>query len=262
MTEYPERQVSRSAGWSRRVGAFSLVLLLTGWTGHHFGLTETPAFLWVLALAALLAALALLLAGLAFSRLWKFGDEGGRDLTVGALLAALVLVPYGFVAWRVATLPALHDISTDQDAPPAFDVSARMAGMNVPVPPTPGEIRLQGQAYPLVTGHRYDLPLDEALDAVETVVKGQGWQVVGPLPAADDGQDEVTITALARSFVLDLPVDVAVRVAADENSTLVDMRSASRYGRHDLGDNAARIVAFFDALDREVAGRTGTAPDQ
>ena len=52
------------------------------------------------------------------------------------------------------------------------------------------------------------------------------------------------------------------RLAADEDSTLVDMRSASRYGRHDLGDNAARIVAFFDALDREVAGRTGTAPDQ
>lgn len=262
MTEYPERQVSRAAGWSRRVGAFSLVLLLTDWTGHHFGLTETPAFLWVLALVALLAALALLLAGFAFSRLWKFGDEGGRALTAGALLAALVLAPYGVVAWRVASLPALSDISTDQDDPPALAAVARGAGMNVPAVPTPGESRLQSQAYPLMVGHRYDLPFDEALDAVEAVVKAQGWQMEGPLPAAGDAPDEVTVTALARSFVLDLPVDVAIRLAADEDSTLVDMRSAWRYGRHDLGDNAARIAAFFDALDREVAGRIGTAPDQ
>ncbi|MGP2491668.1 DUF1499 domain-containing protein [Mesorhizobium sp. PUT5] len=262
MTEYPERRVSRSGRWSRRVGAFSLVLLLTVWTGHHFGLTETPAFLWVLALVALLAALALLLAGLAFSRLWKFGDEGGRDLTVGVLLAALVLVPYGFIGWRVATLPALSDISTDQDDPPVLDLDTRTDGMNALVPPTPGEKRLQGQAYPLVIGHRYDLPFDEALDAVETVVKEQRWQANAPLPPTDDVRDEVTIAALARSFILDLPADVAVRVVTDGDSTLVDMRSASRYGRHDLGDNAARIVAFFDALDREVAGRIGTAPDQ
>ena len=69
----------------------------------------------------------------------------------------------------------------------------------------------------------------------------------------------MTIGALARSFVLDLPVDVAVRITADEDSTLVDMRSASRYGRHDLGDNARRIAAFLAALDAEVAGQAGAA---
>ncbi len=222
MTEYPERQVSRSAGWSRRVGAFSLVLLLTGWTGHHFGLTETPAFLWVLALAALLAALALLLAGLAFSRLWKFGDEGGRDLTVGALLAALVLVPYGFVAWRVATLPALHDISTDQDVPPAFDLSARMAGMNVPVPPTREKFRLQGRL-PLVTGHRYDLPLGRSPRCRGDRGEGAGLAGHRPLPAGRRA-GQVTITALA----------------ADRADLPWTWRSASRPREFDAGRPCAR----------------------
>ena len=38
------------------------------------------------------------------------------------------------------------------------------------------------------------------------------------------------------------------------------MRSASRYGRHDLGDNAARIAGFLTALDAAVAGAAGPAP--
>ena len=37
------------------------------------------------------------------------------------------------------------------------------------------------------------------------------------------------------------------------------MRSASRYGRHDLGDNAARIAGFLTELDQEIADQAGTA---
>ncbi|TIS98370.1 MAG: DUF1499 domain-containing protein, partial [Mesorhizobium sp.] len=83
MVSIPERQTSKAASWSRRTAAFSAVLLLTNFVGHRFGLVQTPVFLWVLGIVALLAALALLFAGLAFARLWNFGDRGGRDLTVG-----------------------------------------------------------------------------------------------------------------------------------------------------------------------------------
>ena len=244
------------------MGAFSAVLLATAWIGHHYDLVETQAFLWVLAFVALLAALALLFAGLAFSRLWNFGDRGGRDLTVGALIAALVLVPYGAAAYRVAVYPSLRDVSTDLDDPPALDATTRTAGMNALIPPTPGERRQQTEAYPLVTGHSYDLPFDEVVDAVKTVLARRGWKPVGPLPAADDAQSEVTIDALARSFALELPVDVAIRVSGDDSSAYVDMRSASRYGRHDLGDNAERITEFLAELDQEVAGQIGTAAAQ
>ena len=70
----------------------------------------------------------------------------------------------------------------------------------------------------------------------------------------------MTINALARSFILSLPADVAIRVTDDGDAVIVDMRSASRYGRYDLGDNAARIVDFLAELDQEVAGQVGTAP--
>ena len=85
------------------------------------------------------------------------------------------------------------------------------------------------------------------------------WQLTAPYPVTD-GQDEVTISAVARSFVVGLPADVAIRVSNDGDTIVVDMRSASRYGRYDLGDNAARIVEFLAELDQEVAGQVGPAP--
>ncbi|WP_192183688.1 DUF1499 domain-containing protein [Mesorhizobium amorphae] len=259
MVSIPERQTSRAAGWSRGTAAFSLVLLLTVLVGHRFDLVETPVFLWVLAIVALLAAFALLFAGLAFSRLWNFGDRGGRDLSVGALLALLVLAPYGAAAYWATISPPLSDISTDFDDPPAIDTSDRTKGMNVLSTPTPGEQSLQGDAYPLVTSRSYNLPFETVVDAVETVLDRRDWQLQAPYPETD-GQSEVTINALAKSFVLSLPADVAIRVTDDGDTVVVDMRSASRYGQYDLGDNAARIVEFLGELDQEVAGQVGAAP--
>ncbi|TIP74951.1 MAG: DUF1499 domain-containing protein [Mesorhizobium sp.] len=259
--EIPERQTSRAAGWSRRTGAFSAVLLLTVLIGHRYELVETPAFLWVLGIVALLAAFALLFAGIAFSRLWSFGDRGGRDLTVGTVLALLVLAPFGIAAYWAATYPTLRDISTDLDDPPMLDTSTRTGDMNALSPPTPGERRLQTETYPLVTGRSYNLPFDRVLEAVETVLDRRDWQLTAPFPRAI-GQSEVTINALAKSFIHSLPADVAIRVTDDGDAVIVDMRSASRYGRYDLGDNAVRIVDFLAELDQQVAGQVGTAPAQ
>jgi uncharacterized protein (DUF1499 family) len=83
------------------------------------------------------------------------------------------------------------------------------------------------------------------------------------MPALDDGElREMLVTATATSFVLELPVDVAIRVTGDGETSFVDMRSASRYGRHDLGDNADRIVRFLRELDQEVTGQTGIEQGQ
>jgi uncharacterized protein (DUF1499 family) len=259
MNAYPEPRRSRTAGWSRRFAAFSAVLLITAWLGHHFGLTETVAFLWVLAIVVVLAAMALLLAGFAFARLWSLGERGGRDIVIAVLIAALVLAPFGVIAYWAAAYPPLRDVSTDlDDLPDLAPANETGIGTNQRVAPTPGERQLQQQSYPLVAGRRYDLPFSETVDAVETVVKRQGWRLEGPLPVVADGQTEVTIHALASSVLLDLPSDIAIRVRDDDDSTFVDMRSASRYGRLDLGDNAARIVSFLTELDQEIAAQAGT----
>ena len=55
------------------------------------------------------------------------------------------------------------------------------------------------------------------------------------------------IEATARSFWMGFIDDIAILVAAGSGSR-IDMRSASRLGRSDLGVNAARIRAYFAAL--------------
>ena len=79
-----------------------------------------------------------------------------------------------------------------------------------------------------------------------------------PVPPTDGGDG--MIEALARTAILAFPVDVSIRITDEGETSYVDMRSASRYGRHDLGDNAARIAGFLTALDAAVAGAAGPAP--
>jgi Protein of unknown function (DUF1499) len=47
--------------------------------------------------------------------------------------------------------------------------------------------------------------------------------------------------------------DVVVRIRPAREGARVDVRSASRYGRSDLGVNAARIRALIEDID-DVAG--------
>jgi hypothetical protein len=131
--------------------------------------------------------------------------------------------------------------------------------MNPLVAPTPGQKRLQLEAYPLVTGRRYDMAFERVLETVLGMVEGRGWRVVSP-PAPPGRRVEVTIEAVARSRILTFPVDIAIRLTDEGPSTFVDMRSASRYGPHDLGDNAARIAEFLGELDGHISALAGVVP--
>jgi hypothetical protein len=46
--------------------------------------------------------------------------------------------------------------------------------------------------------------------------------------------------------------DVVVRIRGDGEGSRIDVRSASRYGYHDLGGNAARVRALLDDIDEAV----------
>lgn len=261
MAAYLEERTSKAAVWSRRLASFSAVLFIVSGLAHRYALLETVAFLVVLGIVALLAALALLLVAYALPSVWNNGDRGGRDLTFGALVALLVLVPFLLSGYRAFKYPELNDISTDLDDLPALTLAAktRTPGMNPLTEPTPAQRKLQMEKYPDLTGRRYNLSLDNTLDAVETVLSHTDWKLYGPMhPNGDEG--EVSIEALAYTTLLAFPIDVSIRLIDEGDTTYVDMRSASRYGRHDLGDNAARIDSFLKELDTEVATRLGEAP--
>jgi hypothetical protein len=71
-------------------------------------------------------------------------------------------------------------------------------------------------------------------------------------PANPVPDDQVTLDLLASTPVFGFIDEVSVRMRATPGGTLVDMRSASRSGLHDLGQNARRIRGFFKELDRTL----------
>ena len=81
-----------------------------------------------------------------------------------------------------------------------------------------------------------------------------------------EGESEIVIEMTAYTTIFAFPVDVGVRVVDEDAAIYVDMRSVSRWGKHDLGDNAARIESFLTRLDAMVktdpigAGSAQTGP--
>ena len=96
-------------------------------------------------------------------------------------------------------------------------------------------------------GRTYAVPFEQVWTATVMVVRGRrGWTVLH----TDD--IEGVLRAEVRT-ALGFTHDVQIRVGLDANGqTRVDLVSASRVGRGDLGKNARRIGRFLRTLDREL----------
>ena len=57
---------------------------------------------------------------------------------------------------------------------------------------------------------------------------------------------------MARTPILGFRDDVVVRIRPDPDGARIDIRSTSRYGRHDFGTNAARVRSLSEAIDDAV----------
>ena len=87
-------------------------------------------------------------------------------------------------------------------------------------------------------------------------------ELVQVLPAMGPPLDEAVMEARASTLIFGFVDDVALRLRATDDGTEVDMRSASRFGVHDLGQNARRISGFFAALDAILQPEPGAAVTQ
>ncbi|WP_028035541.1 DUF1499 domain-containing protein [Chelativorans sp. J32] len=256
-----EQRASSAAPWARWLGSFTVVLFLTAALSHRFRLIDTPPFLWLLGLCFLLAVIGLLVSALAFTQMWRRGVSGITDATLGALLSLGALVPYGVSAYHSFANPPLSDISTDPTRPPPlqFAAAVRLLPMNAVADPTQQTISLQQKAYPELSGKLYEQPRENVVEQVVALMEDRGWEVVSPARPADAvSSQNVVIEAVAYSYLLGFPSDVSVRIEDRGEATYVDMRSASRYGRHDLGENATRIQRFLSDLDSRI--RAQAAP--
>ena len=69
--------------------------------------------------------------------------------------------------------------------------------------------------------------------------------------------DDIFIEILERTLIFGYENDVVIRIISEDQNTLVDVRSSSRWGRHDFGYNARLIESILTQLDTALLGIAG-----
>lgn len=139
----------------------------------------------------------------------------------------------------------IHDISTDTQDPPAFRaaLARRKAGHNSVVYGGKALAAAQKAAYPDIIPQIIESPEEQAFERALQAAREMGWEIV----AADAAKGFIEATA---STSLGFRDDVVIRVRPEAGLSRVDVRSASRVGKSDLGANARCIRAYFRRLGR------------
>ena len=250
-----EQPPSRLAIWSRRIALFSFVATFIAIVVVRSGALEIVPALSTLGGALALAMLAILLAFGAAVSIWKDG-VGGIGEAVTGLLIGLVLIAYPlYVGVKAYKLPAIYDITTDPIDPPRFDAIARLRPRDANPVTYAGLYTAEQQrtAYSDIEPDMTSVSPQEAYDAAMKVITKRKWHVVDARPPQGTAPRDGLIEAIARTPILGFRDDVAVRVRATHEGARIDVRSASRYGRHDLGANAARVRALIEDIDDVLA---------
>jgi uncharacterized protein (DUF1499 family) len=259
-----EQPTSRLAIWSRRIALFALVATVIAIIVVRSGALEIVPALSTLGGALALAMLAILLAFGAAVSIWKDG-VGGIGEAVTGLLIGLVLIAYPlYVGVKAYKLPAIYDITTDPIDPPRFDAIARLRPRDANPVAYAGLYTAEQQrtAYSDIEPDVTNVSAQEAYNAVMKVITKRKWHVVDARPPQGTAPRDGLIEAIARTPILGFRDDVAVRVRATQEGARIDIRSASRYGRHDLGTNAARVRALIEDIDDMLATPAKEKPEK
>ncbi len=249
-----DEPVSRLATWSSRLAIFALVVAALSVIILRASLLEIGPALTTVAAALVCAGLAILLALLAFIAIWRQGLTGlGRALLGLALGSALLVYP-AYLAQRAYRYPAIYDVTTDPANPPRFiALAAQRPKDRVAYPASAAP--LQRVAYPDIVPLELTLPLRSSYAVVVGVLNKRKWSFIESAPPAANRR-EATIETTVRTPLMGFRDDVVIRISAVNGGSRIDLRSASRFGSHDLGANASRLRSLLEDIDEA----SGNAP--
>ena len=240
------------AKWLVRIGFVLAVLcvlaaMLSG-VGYRFELWGFMAGFGIIKWAFQLGIVALVLSivGLAIP-----SRRTGATMVMG-LLGIIIGGTAVYVPWNwkqtLDAYPYIHDITTDLNDPPAFVVVASVRGEgDHPVSYDGAEVGAQQrEAYPELKPLMVSADAATVFAAAKKVVDSMGMELV------DASESDLRIEATQTSRFYGFKDDIVVRIVALPDATRVDVRSKSRVGRSDIGQNAKRIKSYLAKLEAEL----------
>jgi uncharacterized protein (DUF1499 family) len=250
-----DQPTSRLAIWARRCALFSLAATLLAIIIMRSGLLEIEPALATFAGALLFAVFGIVLALGSFVVIWKDGIAGAGAAFAAVAIGIFLLAYPAYLGARAYRLPMINDITTDALDAPRFDVIARLRPIGTVAYAGPSAAQLQRAAYPDIEPLMVSATPQIAYESATAVIAKRKWRVVVDR-APQAGRREGQIEAVARTPIMGFRDDVVVRIRPDREGARIDVRSASRYGKHDLGANASRIRSLLEDIDDMVSVRT------
>jgi len=212
---------TRSDAWSWKVGL--LLFIFAGWIG----------IVAAIASAVLVAA----------SMVPRWRRQPWMPV-VSLCLALVAVAPPLIFRAHAKQVPPIHDVTTDSEDPPQF-VALHAEREKSPNGFAYGGARVAAQqhaAYPDIKPLEVSTPPREELQHAIDAARAMGWEVV----ASDAQSGRIEATARTRWF--GFSDDIVVRIRPQGTGSRVDVRSASRVGRSDVGANAARVREYLGRL--------------
>jgi hypothetical protein len=260
---YQMEPVSRLASWARALAIFAAIAAVASTLLVRFDFLEVRPAVATFFGALALAGLSILLALAGFAAIWQNGSRGMSRILLALLIDALILAYPSFLGWQYRSLPAIHDITTDAIDPPKFETLARLRtgdGANTAVYAGLYSAELQRAAYPNLETVQVDLPVQRAYEITLNLVNRRKWRLVDARPPQLPRR-EGHIEAVARTAVMGLPEDLAIRILPDGDGARIDIRSASRFFESDLGSNAARIAKLAEDISNAAENAPTPKPE-
>ncbi len=216
--------------------------------GARFDLWSYKIAFSLLAGCALTAAIVLALAGFGLvSAIKQKNQKAQHRSTLVVLILIVPLATLFYHGFKASQVPAIHDITTDTIKPPQFEkvVSIRPEGTNS-LEIDQDVIALQKQHYPDLASIQLMDSKQKIMEKTQSLFAELGWETLSV------NEEKGLLEAADTSFWFGFVDDVVVRVQELEpGKCLVDVRSASRVGKSDLGKNAQRIKIFLQMLTQE-----------
>lgn len=226
----------------------ALLVLAAGPAGTHWGLWRPlTGFILFMGAAVVGGVLGLILS---LAGLWAArGAKAGSGAAKSALLLSLAMLAVIVAAVAMGSrVPAIHDIATDMEDPPAFEQAVHMPanrGRDLAYPHgSPDTPALQREAYPDIETLRLEAAPAEAFKRALQAAHDLGWSTTWSNHAL------MRFEAYDRTAFFAFEDDVSVRVRPHpQGGSIVDVRSTSRVGRSDFGTNAERVRNFLKRVE-------------
>jgi uncharacterized protein (DUF1499 family) len=245
------------ARWASRIAVFCAVLLVVTLFLHRLFALSTPVALNIAFAAFSGAGIVLVMALIAGIDIWITGRQGAARIVSGAVVAlGLLAVPLSL--WVIShEWPAINDVSTDTGRPPQFTEISKLreAGSNTSDYRGEDFAALQLSHYPDLKPLIVQRSSDEAFEIVLQALGKLRLKTLSEVPpaAAPDGAGSIELSdhTLILGFVDDIAIRIVGEGPVETNAARIDIRSASRFGRHDFGHNAEGVRSIL----REIVGR-------